>query len=71
MLIEMLSVGEQTGRLDNVLEKTADYFDDRVEQSIARAVAALEPMIIIIAGFLVGFVILAVLLPLIAVLNTI
>lgn len=71
MLIEMLSVGEQTGRLDNVLEKTADYFDDRVEQSIARAVAALEPMIIIIAGFLVGFVILAVLLPLIEVLNTI
>lgn len=71
MLIEMLSVGEQTGRLDDVLEKTADYFDDRLEQSIARAVAALEPMIIIIAGFLVGFVILAVLLPLIEVLNTI
>ena len=42
-----------------------------LEQSIARAVGALEPMIIIIAGFLVGFVILAVLLPLIAVLNTI
>lgn len=71
MLIEMLAVGEQTGQLDVVLEKTADYFDDRVEQSIQRAVASLEPLIIIIAGFLVGFVILAVLLPFMAILNTI
>ena len=67
MLVEMIAVGEQTGSLENVLDITAEYYDERLESTIGRTVAALEPMLIIFAGIIVAFVILSVFLPLISI----
>ncbi len=71
MLIEMIAVGESTGSLEDVLLKTADYFDDVVEQTIARLTTMLEPMMIIIMAGLVGTVIVAILLPMVNIMGSV
>ena len=60
MLIEMILVGENTGSLEIVLEKTADYYDDQLEKTIAKATASIEPVLILFAGFIIAVVILGV-----------
>jgi type IV pilus assembly protein PilC len=71
MMTEMLAVGEKTGNLDSVLETTANYYDDKLEQAIERATAALEPILIIVAGGMVGVVILSIFLPIISIVGNI
>lgn len=71
MLIEMIAVGESTGSLEDVLLKTADYFDDVVEQTIAKLTTMLEPMMIIIMAGLVGTVIVAILLPMVNIMGSV
>lgn len=67
MFIEMLLVGESTGSLDVVLEKTADFYDDEVEKTIKAATGVLEPLLIIIAAAVVLVVILAIFLPMMSI----
>lgn len=71
MLIEMILVGESTGSLDVVLEKTADYYDDLLEKTITQATASLEPILIIFAGGVVAVVILAIFLPMMSIMDLI
>ena len=71
MLTEMIDVGEKSGNIEDVLTSTSSYFDECVESSISKAIAALEPMIILILGAIVGVVILAVLLPMMSLMNSI
>lgn len=71
VLTEMIKVGEQSGNIEEVLKSTSGYFDDCVDQSIAKATASLEPIMIILLGFVVATVILAVLLPIISLMNSI
>lgn len=71
MLTEMINVGERSGNIEEVLRSSSNYFDECVESSISRAIAALEPMIIVLLGVVVGVVILAVLVPMIALMNSI
>ncbi len=71
MLIEMIDVGEKSGNIEDVLRSTSSYFDECVEQSIAKATAALEPLMIIFLGGIVAVVILSVLLPIIALMQSI
>ncbi len=71
MLIEMIDVGEKSGNIEEVLRSTSAYFDECVEQSIAKATAALEPLMIVILGGIVAIVILSVLLPIIALMQSI
>lgn len=71
MLIEMIAVGESTGSLEDVLLKTADYFDDVVEQTIAKLTTMLEPLMIIIMAGLVGTVVVAILLPMVNLMGSI
>ena len=71
MLTEMIDVGEKSGNIEEVLNSTSSYFDECVESSIAKAIAALEPMMIVILGAVVGVVILAVLLPMMSLMNSI
>lgn len=71
MLVEMINVGEKSGNLEEVLASTTEYFDNNVETSIAKATAALEPMMIIFLGLVVAVVILAVYLPIIAMMQNI
>lgn len=71
MMTEMIAVGEKTGNLDNVLESTANFYDDKLEQSIEKATSALEPLLIIFAGGMVGIVILSIFLPIISLMGSI
>ena len=71
MLTEMVNVGEKSGNLEEVLESTASYFDDNVENSIQVATSMLEPIMIVLLGGIVAVVILAVYLLMISVMGSI
>jgi general secretion pathway protein F len=62
-VIQMISVGEQSGNLEGMLFKIAETFEGEVESRVATLTSLLEPVMILALGFLVGFVVLAVLLP--------
>ena len=63
MVVQMISVGEATGALDNMLNKIADFYDDEVDSAVAALTAMLEPMLMIFLGTTVGFVIVAMYMP--------
>lgn len=71
MMTEMISVGEKSGNIEEVLKSTSDYFDEQVEASIAKAVAAIEPIAIIMLGGVVCLVILSVLVPMMSMMNAV
>lgn len=64
MVVQMIGVGEQTGALDNMLQKVADFYEDEVDAAVADLLTALEPMIILILGVVVGGVVISMYLPL-------
>lgn len=65
MVIYMISVGEETGQTDDMLQKLADYYDDEVEMTTQTVMAAIEPAIILVMAGLVGILIMAVMSPMI------
>jgi general secretion pathway protein F len=62
-VVQMIAVGEQSGNLEGMLFKIADTYESEVETRITTLTSLLEPMLILVLGALVGFVVLAVLLP--------
>jgi len=60
---QMIAVGEETGKLDDVLTKLSSYFESESEQKVKGLTAAIEPLIIILLGIGVGFLIFAIILP--------
>jgi len=69
MVVHMISVGEESGSLDFMLQKIADFYEQEVESRVASLTAALEPIMILILGFIVGFIVIAMFLPLIKVIE--
>ena len=63
MVVQMVAVGEETGKLDDVLMKVSRYFQSQSEESLKGLTTALEPLIIVLLGIGVGFLIIAVILP--------
>ncbi|MBI5191550.1 MAG: type II secretion system F family protein [Nitrospirae bacterium] len=63
MVTQMISVGESTGALDAMLSKIADFYDDEVDNAVGAMTAALEPMLMVFLGISVGFIIIAMYLP--------
>jgi type IV pilus assembly protein PilC len=63
MVTQMISVGEATGALDNMLNKIADFYDEEVDSAVAALTSMLEPMLMIFLGTTVGFVIIAMYMP--------
>jgi type IV pilus assembly protein PilC len=63
MVPHMISVGEETGNLAGLLEKLADYFDQEVEMALQAFVTLIEPVMIMFMGGIVGYVLIAVFLP--------
>ncbi len=64
MVVQMVSVGERTGELDAMLAKIADFYDTEVEFAVAGLTSILEPLLIIVMGSVVGFIVIAFYLPL-------
>lgn len=63
LLLQMVAVGESSGSLDSCLAKLASYYDEEVPREVKRFLAILEPAMLVGAGIVVGFVLLAALLP--------
>ncbi|MCC7543454.1 type II secretion system F family protein [bacterium] len=61
---EMIAVGEETGELEKILEKLADFYDKEVSSLVANLSSVIEPLMLIIMGSLVGFIIISVIGPL-------
>jgi general secretion pathway protein F len=61
--IQMIQVGEQSGQLENMLTKIADVYENEVETSILRLTSYLEPVMILVMGAIVGFIVLSICLP--------
>jgi len=60
----MIGVGEQTGALDSMLSKIADFYEDEVDQAVANLLVLMEPIMILFLGVAVGGIIVAMYLPL-------
>jgi type IV pilus assembly protein PilC len=63
MVVQMVSVGEQTGALDTMLNKIADFYEDETDVAVASLTALLEPLMMVIVGIMVGTVLVAMYLP--------
>ncbi|MEZ6126324.1 MAG: type II secretion system F family protein [Planctomycetaceae bacterium] len=69
MVVNMVDVGEETGALDDMLYKVADVYDEEVEVKVESLVSLLEPIMVVVLGLIVGFIVIALFLPLIKLLN--
>ena len=63
MVVQMVLVGEQTGALDNMLAKVADYYEDEVDVAVAGLTSLLEPLMIVFLGVVIGGIVIAIYLP--------
>jgi type IV pilus assembly protein PilC len=63
MVVSMINVGEQTGGLDEMLTKIADFYDEEVDAAVEALLAAMEPLMIVFLGVVVGGMIVAMYLP--------
>ena len=64
MVVQMIGVGEQTGALDSMLQKVADFYEDEVDAAVGDLLTALEPIIILFLGVVVGGVVISMYMPL-------
>ena len=64
IVVNMIDVGEETGELDTMLNKIADNYDEEVETAVESLVSLLEPIMIVILGGIIGFIVIALFLPL-------
>jgi type IV pilus assembly protein PilC len=63
MVVQMIHVGEQTGGLDEMLSKIADFYDDEVDAAVSTLLSIMEPLMIVVLGAVVGGMIVAMYLP--------
>jgi type IV pilus assembly protein PilC len=63
MVVQMIAVGEQTGALDAMLGKIADFYDEEVDTAVSNLTALLEPMLMVFLGVVIGGVVIAMYLP--------
>jgi type IV pilus assembly protein PilC len=71
LAISMLSIGEETGQMDAMLSKVADFYEDEVEAVVKVLTSMLEPMMIVICGGIVGSILVAMYLPMFSVFDKI
>ncbi|MGD1937490.1 MAG: type II secretion system F family protein [Cyanophyceae cyanobacterium] len=71
MAIQMMSIGEETGEIDKMLMKVADFYEDEVEQAVKGLTSMLEPLMIVVIGGMVGAILLSMYLPMFAIMDEI
>ena len=64
MVAQMIAVGEETGNLDTMLSKVADFYEDEVATAVKGLTSLLEPLMIIVVGGIVGFIVISMYMPL-------
>jgi type IV pilus assembly protein PilC len=63
MVIQMVAIGEETGNLDAMLNKIADFYDQEVDNAVKALTSMIEPVIIVAMGLVIGFIVIAMFLP--------
>jgi type IV pilus assembly protein PilC len=63
MVVQMVSIGEETGNLDAMLAKIADFYDQEVDVAVKALTSMIEPIIIVLMGLVIGFIVIAMFLP--------
>ncbi|MBF2079182.1 MAG: type II secretion system F family protein [Synechococcales cyanobacterium T60_A2020_003] len=71
MAIQMISIGEETGEIDSMLMKVADFYEDEVEQAVKALTSVMEPLMILVLGGMVGSILVAMYLPIFKVMDAI
>jgi type IV pilus assembly protein PilC len=71
MVVQMINVGEQTGALDQMLSKIADFYEEEVDTAVAGLMKLLEPLMIVVLGAIIGTIVTAMYLPMYAILQKI
>jgi type IV pilus assembly protein PilC len=70
MVSSMIAIGEETGALDTMLQKIADFYEREVDEAVSALTAAIEPLMIIFLGFIVGVIVAGMFLPLFRIIGT-
>lgn len=70
MVSSMIAIGEETGALDTMLQKIGDFYEREVDEAVAALTAAIEPLMIIFLGFIVGLIVAGMFLPLFKIIST-
>jgi type IV pilus assembly protein PilC len=71
MVVQMINVGEQTGALDQMLSKIADFYEEEVDTAVAGLMKLIEPLLITFLGVVIGVIVAAMYLPLYSVITQI
>src|SRR4051812_33384682 len=71
MVVQMINVGEQTGGLDEMLSKIADFYDDEVDAAVSALTSILEPIMIVVMGVVIGGIVVAMYLPMFDMINAV
>jgi len=71
MVVQMMAVGEDTGALDIMLEKVAQFYDQEVEATTEALTALIEPLMITVLGAIIGFMVVALYMPIFGVFDLI
>ncbi|HVM55102.1 MAG TPA: type II secretion system F family protein, partial [Acidimicrobiales bacterium] len=69
MVVQMLAVGEETGQVDQMLEKVADFYDQEIEATVDALTSLLEPLLIVVMGGAVGGMVVALYMPMFQIIN--
>ncbi len=69
IVVNMVDVGEETGALDTMMYKVAEVYDEEVAVAVDGLISMLEPIMVVVLGFIVGFIVIALFMPLVKLLN--
>src|SRR5699024_9062856 len=67
LVYQMVQIGEQTGTLDYMLDKVAEFYEEEVDRSVEALQSVIEPIMIVLLAFVVGFVVLSIMLPMLSI----
>lgn len=71
MVISMIEIGEEAGALDDLLDKTANFYDEEAQAALQKLTTMLEPIMIVIMAVVIGFIVIAMVLPMFDMMNTV
>jgi type IV pilus assembly protein PilC len=71
MVVHMMSVGEESGSLDSIMEKVADFYDEELDTSISKLIAMLEPIMLMVLACIIGFIVVSMIMPIFTMYNNV
>ena len=71
MVDSMIRIGEESGSLEDVLYRTANFYDEEVESAVQKLTSMMEPLMLIVMAVIIGFLVIAMYLPMIDMMQTI